>query len=112
MKLTFFLPFLEDDDARYEEDKDDSDVESYVGGDDEEEEADGTKPTMSVNHQYFATLGFVGSPDNVLRSADKKRCIPTKSEITKAHQTLVSRLTLFMVLLINYVEANSMLSPH
>ena len=94
--MKFWIPFISDDNARYEDDKDNND-ESYEPAAEAPDVDDfndggvaGMKQSTNVNRHLFATLGFVESSKHVLLSAKEKRCIPTKSEVTKACQALVS----------------------
>jgi hypothetical protein len=97
-KMKFRITFFSDDDARYEDDKDNDD-KSYKAAADAPDVDDfnddnggvaGMKQSTNVNRRLFSTLGFVESSSHVLRSAEEKRCIPTKSDVTKACQALVS----------------------
>jgi hypothetical protein len=96
--MKFRIPFISDGDARYEDDEDNDD-ESYEPADEAPDVYDfnddnggvaGMKQSTNVNRNLFASCGFVESSSHVLRSAKDKRSIPTKSEVTKAYQALVS----------------------
>jgi hypothetical protein len=96
--MKFWIPFFSDDNARYEddEDNDDKSYEAAAEAPDVDDFNDdnggvaGMKQSTNVNRRLFSTLGFVESSSHVLRSAEEKRCIPTKSDVTKACQALVS----------------------
>ena len=94
--MKFSIPFFSDDNARYEddEDNDDQSYEPAAEAPDVDDFNDnggvaGMKQSTNVNRRLFATLGFVESSSHVLRSAEEKRSIPTKSEVTKEYQKMV-----------------------
>jgi hypothetical protein len=95
--MKFKIHFLSDGDARYEDDEDNDD-ESYEPADEAPDVYDfkddnggvaGMNQSTNVNRHLFANLGFIESSSHILRSAEEKRSIPTKSEVTKAYQALV-----------------------
>ena len=90
--MKFRIPFFSDDNARNEDDEDNDD-ESYEPAAEVPDVNDfnndnggvaGMNQSTNVDRHLFASLGFVESSSHVLRSAKEKRCIPTKSEATKA----------------------------
>jgi hypothetical protein len=96
--MKFWIPFISDDNARYE-DNEDNDDESYEPAaeapdvddfNDDNGGVAGMKQSTNVNRHLFATLGFVESSKHILLSAKEKNCIPTKSDVNKACQALVS----------------------
>ncbi len=94
--MKFWIPFFNDYNAHYEDDEDDESYEPAAEAPDVDDFNDdnrgvaGMKQSTNINRCLFASLGFVESSSHVLRTAEEKKCIPTKSDVTKACQALVS----------------------
>ena len=65
--MKFWIPFFNDDNARYEDDEDDESYEPATEAPDVDDFNDdnrgvaGMKQSMNINHCLFASLGFVQS---------------------------------------------------